>query len=86
MVDLDKKSSFDQAKLNSEAEDSYLTLCLLIQEEAVDDPKERTFLLKKNSNLTYASIKLTPDYRSYFAGTTGLNLTPNACLQYMYVS
>ena len=45
MVDLDKKSTFDQAKLNSEAEDSYLTLCLLIQEEAVDDPKERATIL-----------------------------------------
>ena len=37
MVDLDKKSTFDQANFNSEADDSYLTLCLLIQEEAVDD-------------------------------------------------
>ena len=40
MVDLDKKSTFDQANINSEADNSYLTLCLLIQEEAVDDPEE----------------------------------------------
>ena len=46
MVDLDKKSTFDQANFNSEADDSYLTLCLLIQEEAVDDSKERATILK----------------------------------------
>ena len=37
LVDLDKKSTFNRANFNSEADDSYLTLCLMIQEEAEDD-------------------------------------------------